>query len=98
MSAEEAMANGSPHAKMIVHLMAESCVKTKGNYRDLYDAIRLSVEDKVHSVECVRCGPSGKPAQPGSPWSKGHQHNHALRVLGKTILRDLWVAAHGGER
>ncbi len=54
-----------------------------------------AVADKTHTVECVRCGPSGKPAQPGSPWSKGHQHAHALRVVGKEILRDLWVVSMG---
>ncbi len=93
MKAEDAAALGNPRAKMIVHLMAEGCVKAKGNYRDLYDAVRLSVEDKAHSVPCVRCGPSGSPAQPGTPWSKGHQHNHALRMIGKAILDDLWTAA-----
>lgn len=29
-------------------------------------------------------------------WTKGHSHNDALRVVGKHILRDLWVASHEG--
>lgn len=49
---------------------------------------------KTHATECVRCGPSGKPAQPGSPWSKGHQHAAALRKVAKEILRDLWRVRH----
>ena len=48
---------------------------------------------REHARECVRCGPSGKPAQIGSPWSDAHRHADALRVLGKTILRELWIEA-----
>ena len=62
-------------------------------YRGVYEVSRLATIDKAHTVECVRCGPSGKPAQPGSPWSPGHQHAHALRIVGKEILRDLWSVA-----
>lgn len=69
-----------------------------------YAAVYLSARDqyatRTHADVCVRCGPSGKPAQPGSPWSKAHQHAAALRLVGKTILRDLWVEARkdlGGE-
>lgn len=48
---------------------------------------------REHARECVRCGPSGKPAQIGSPWSDAHRHADALRVLGKEILRQLWLEA-----
>ncbi len=48
---------------------------------------------REHARECVRCGPSGKPAQIGSPWSDAHRHADALRITGKTILRDLWLEA-----
>lgn len=27
-------------------------------------------------------------------WTPGHQHSAALRLVGKNILRDLWIAAH----
>ena len=60
-------------------------------YRRVYEVSRLATAEKVHSVECVRCGPSGKPAQVCSPWSAGHQHAHALRITGKEILRDIWT-------
>lgn len=63
-------------------------------YGDVYLATRRAVADKVHTVDCVRCGPSGKPALEGSPWSSGHRHAHSLRIVGKTFLRDLWLAAH----
>jgi hypothetical protein len=94
MTADELYAMGSPKLKMLVHLNAESCMKCMSSpFRLVYDDVRLAVADKVHTVECVRCGPSGKPAQPGSLWSPGHQHAHALRVVGKQILKELWMVA-----
>lgn len=94
MTAEQLAGLGNPTMKMLVHIQAEFCMKQKGRYRLLYETIRSQVEDKKHTVPCVRCGPSGKPAQDGTPWAKGHQHAHALRVLGKEILRDMWLARH----
>lgn len=95
-TAEDLAALGSPKLKMIVHLLAEACMKTRTSpYRLTYERVREEVAEKVHTVECVRCGPSGKPAQPGSPWSPGHQHAHALRIVGKELLRDLWIVAGG---
>lgn len=93
-TATELAALGNPNLKMLVHLQAEWCIRQNGRYRQLYVAIREAVESKAHSVPCVRCGPSGKPALEGSEWSKGHQHAHALRLVGKEILRDMWLARH----
>jgi hypothetical protein len=59
-------------------------------YRIVYEHRRLVTVDRVHAGPCVRCGPSGKPALEGTPWSKGHQHGDGLRVVGKELLRDLW--------
>lgn len=92
--------NWSDDAKKRAWLLATSCLKAGGPYRDVYDDRRYTTEERVHSTECVRCGPSGKPAQPGSPWSKGHQHADALRISSKEILKDLWKQArnyHNGE-
>jgi hypothetical protein len=85
--------NWSVIARMRVHLVAESCIKANGPYRAIYDGRRDRTEQKLHEVKCLRCGPSGKPALPGSPWSKGHQHQDALRILAKEVLKDLWKAA-----
>ena len=97
MSAEDLAALGSPRLKMLVHLNAESCMKCVGTdrsrrspYRDVYEARRLVTADRMHAAPCVRCGPSGKPAAEGTPWSAGHQNADALRIVGKEILRDLW--------
>lgn len=83
----------NPQAKMCAYLVATNCMKQKGKggYRAVYDARRLRTADKKHSELCVRCGPSGKPAQVGSEWSDGHAMADALRIVSKELLRDLWV-------
>lgn len=95
MTADELAALGNPQLKMLLHLLAESCmiqrVKHGGRYGDIYDLRRLITADRLHATDCVRCGPSGKPALTGSPWSKAHQHADALRIVSKEILRDLWL-------
>lgn len=62
-------------------------------YRHIYDLRRLQTHDRTHTNECARCGPSGRPAPVGSPWSKAHQQADALRIVGKNLLRDLWIVA-----
>lgn len=91
MTQEELFKLGNPRAKKQVWLIATSLLKA-GN-RDVYDTRREQTKDRVHERVCVRCGPSGSPALPGSPWSDGHKHADALRVLGKSFLRDLWIAS-----
>lgn len=59
-------------------------------YREVYDKRRAATADRLHDRPCARCGPAGHPAQPGTPWSPGHQHADGLRVVGKEILKDLW--------
>lgn len=88
-----AKVNWSPTAKMRAFLVAESIVKAGGPYRQVYDDGRAKYADAVHQVECKRCGPAGKPAPTGSPLSAGHQHARALRLVAKTVLRDLWREA-----
>lgn len=59
----------------------------------VYIDARTASMDKLHTAPCVRCGPSGKPAQPGTPWGGGHKQGDALRRVGKEMLRDLWRAS-----
>lgn len=93
MSQADLFALGDPVAKSRTYLIAVSCLKKPGPLADAYYARRAVTADRVHAVDCRRCGPSGSPALPGSPWSAGHQHGDALRVLGKTFLRELWLEA-----
>lgn len=94
----QVLACGSPKAKAAVWRIATAFVKSGDNpYRDVYDAARERYAERTHEGACVRCGPSGKPALAGSPWSLGHQHAAALRLVGKTFLLDLWKAARAGQ-
>lgn len=65
-------------------------------YGEKYLFGRLKYADAIHAVECKRCGPKGKPAQPGSPLSDGHKHARAMRLVMKRILLDLWKESRGG--
>lgn len=91
MTQAEAFKLGNPAAKKQTWLIA--CSMLKAGNRDWYDTARDRYKDRVHEKPCVRCGPSGHPAQPGSPWSDAHKHEAALRLVSKEFLKDLWVAA-----
>jgi hypothetical protein len=78
-----------------------------GPYRDLYDQAKAKADSKVHTSQCqntVRpsltgpkgsngCGTQAHPelGAPGTAWRPGHQHRHALGVVARQILIDLWV-------
>lgn len=84
--------NWSEDARKRTWLIASAIPKFPASpYEPVYRAARVKYADAVHSAECVRCGPSGKPALLGSPLSLGHQHARALRLVSKAILRDLWI-------
>lgn len=88
--------NWSADAKMRTYLISVSCVKQsaeKSKYRRVYDEGRAKYADAVHPHDCKRCGPAGKPAAAGSPLSAGHQHNRAIRLISKELLKDLWIAS-----
>lgn len=94
MTQDEAFALGNPNAKKRCWILGEAFVKTRsGPYRTAYDVARVRYSDRVHATACVRCGPAGKPAAPGSPWSLKHQHEAAKRYAVKQFLKDLWIAS-----
>jgi hypothetical protein len=84
-------ANWSAAAKMRVWNIAGSMLKA-GN-REAYDKRKAATEGRAHSEDCVRCGPKGKPAPAGTPWSAAHRHADALRIVSKEILKHLWREA-----
>lgn len=98
MTQEEAFKLGNPAAKKQCWLIGEAFVKTRsGPYRAVYDAAREQYGDRVHTEACVRCGPAGKPAPTGSPWSLKHQHEAAKRKAVKAFLKDLWIASRQAQ-
>lgn len=62
-------------------------------YRVVYDEGRARYAGTVHPEDCARCGPAGKPALAGSLRSAKHQHQMAVRLATKAMLRDLWREA-----
>lgn len=89
MSAEDALALGNPKAKMLLRLIAESCLKQPGTrYELVYRKWRETYDDRVHVGDCPQCR-----AKEGDPWEKGHKHGAALRKVAITVLGDLWDAA-----
>jgi hypothetical protein len=87
--------NWNEDARKRAWLIAASCVKQPAGtpYRDIYDQTREKYAEATHSADCVRCGPSGKPAPAGSPLSAGHQHARAMRAIAKAVLKELWLEA-----
>lgn len=85
----------STEARKRAFIIADTCVKQKPDtrYRKVYDETRVHYSEAVHQVDCVRCGPSGKPALAGSPLSDMHKHKRAVRAIAKEVLRDLWIEA-----
>lgn len=72
-----------------VHVEGCSC----SPYRRRYDEGRAKYAGSVHPRDCVRCGPTGKPALAGTPRSAKHIHQMAVRLATKDLLKDLWIEA-----
>jgi hypothetical protein len=93
MSQDEAFMLGKARAKSIVHLISEGLIKARNpEYRAVYDAARAAAADRNHERACAQCH-----AKPGDPWRPGHQHAHALRLVGKEFLKALWIEARAGH-
>lgn len=108
MTADDAMALGSPRAKTLVFMLAESCMKAKGS-QPIHAAQPTGASAENGTDDARSCTEPGERARRRSPyrdtydnrrqvtadrdWTDGHRHADALRITGKTILRDLWVVA-----
>jgi hypothetical protein len=93
MTAEDGAALGNPRAKMLIHLIADHCQMCRTSpYRDLYEQARVRYAGRVHVDVCPQCH-----AKAGDPWRPGHQHAAALRLVAKTILKDLWIVSGDGQ-
>jgi len=91
----------NPELRMRLWNIVQPIIKNRrSRYRTVYDAGRERYAEKLHTESCVRCGPKGKPAESGSPWSDGHKHGAAMRLVMREILRDLWSESrrlHGAD-
>ena len=92
MDADDALALGSPQAKKLTWLLAVACIKQVGTGPD-----RTGCDDQLGVVR--RRSPyrdvydARRIATDDRDWTDGHKHADALRITGKTILRDLWRVA-----
>ena len=91
MPREELLKYGNPHAKVASWKLGYQFMRTSASpFRDRYLAERARYAAKTHDRECVRCGPSGRPAPPGSAWSENHKHHAAIRNTTHEFLIELW--------
>jgi hypothetical protein len=81
--------NWNPRARMAVWNVADPIIKSRGLWRPVYDEARERYADAVHADHCAQCGPKLKPALPGSPLNKGHQHARGIRAVCKKFLNEL---------
>lgn len=90
-SQDEALASGNPTAKMIVHQMAEFALRSNGKpdkngkARGATPYYQCYLDARAHA-EALH-----------PDWRPGHVYNHAVRLVGKAILKDLWRIQHGEE-
>lgn len=113
MTAEEATSLGSPQAKMLVHLIAECAMKCQGPppSGDTEPVTGPGANGTDGATPCSKPTVGTRRRSPyrdtydqrkaatadRDDWTQGHKHNDALRITAKTILRDLWIVAGGGD-
>lgn len=88
--------NWKTEIKTRAYLVSEACVKA---------GVRKDPEDETKRVGVSRYGTvylnrraHTKATHP--EWTDGHSHNDALRIISKTLLKDMWVEAkrlHDGQ-
>lgn len=87
-------ANWSQDARKRAWLIAGSCLKSGGPFREVYDAVKEIGADAVHGVACARCTPKGAPpAEPGTPLKPAHLHGRGMRAMAKEVLRQVFREA-----
>lgn len=91
-------ANWSTVAKTRAYVMAESCLKAGGPFRDVYDRAKAHYADAIYPADVTaRTNRAGtvvrKARKAGDPLSKAHIHARAMRAMSKSILLHLWIEA-----
>ena len=94
MTAEEGAALGNPRAKMLVHLLAEAamkCVGSASEERATSGGSSQPTRARSPYRDVYEQGRATYATREG--WTPARQHAAALRLVGKEILRDLWVVS-----
>lgn len=64
----------NPFLKTKLYVLAESFIKQRGGYRDIYDGYKHRLEHSPHHAEKTKL----------------HRHNMAMRYMVKMFLKDFW--------
>jgi hypothetical protein len=91
MDASDAMGLGNPRAKMVAHLIAENAIKEPGRKVDLLRAGGQQPGDATWPYRRLYEETRVRYWIDHTEWPEGHQHNSAIHLVAKEILRDLWV-------
>ena len=103
-----------PRARMHLYVIAECFIRAGGYYADIYYERKAATAGKGHTETCMNtikpvngkpmgsngCGTQAHPewGAVGAPWRDGHRHKDAIRIMMKTFLKDLYIAADELER
>jgi hypothetical protein len=101
-SQDEALASGNPAAKMIVHQMAEFALRSNGvpdknNKPRGATPYYMAVKPGANEYPLTYLNARAHAEELHPDWKPGHVYNHAVRLVGKAILKDLWRVQHGAE-
>ncbi len=91
MSQAEALACGNPLAKMVVHIIAKTALRLNG-VPDKNGKERAMTPYYPKYLEWKE-----RAAAAHADWKPGRIDNHAIRLVGKAILKDIWRVQHGFE-
>jgi len=107
MTQQDARARGNRQARAMLYVISSVVIRYDNVYREVYDKRRAHTIERIHVTNCRNtivprahapagsngCATTAHPewGATGSPWRKGHQHSDGLRVVAKTLLKDLWL-------
>lgn len=86
---EENLRAGSPFAKRTAWLVAKTALRQNGGEDKNGKARPITPYYGAYRV--------AKDAKLAEGWTKGHAENHAVRVVAKCILKDIWRVQHGQD-
>ena len=86
MNKDDAAALGSWRAKMLTRLIAKSVLKAQGGTK------RLTIGPEAAIYYARRAHTADREG-----WTDGHADSDAARILGKELLKQLWLAAGEGR-
>lgn len=100
-SQDEALASGNPTAKMVLHQMAEFALRSNGvpdkngKPRGCTPYYLASKPGNAYPLTYLSARKAAEAAHPD--WKPGHVYNHAVRLVGKAMLKDFWRVQHDQE-